>query len=203
MLPAAGGDGVIPADPAHRDALRELPCKPGGCFPSIRIPGRPVRQRLFGGIFTGNREGWIMNDSIFHLAFPVRDLAQTRRFYIENLGFAAGRESPAALIINMGGHQIVAQLSNHEPREQDGIYPRHFGLIFDDRDEWQRLVDRVRRQGMEFYREPMARFPGQVLEHDTFFLCDPSGNLLEFKYYHHRSAIFGETGIASIGDKNR
>jgi len=144
-----------------------------------------------------------MNDSIFHLAFPARDLAQARRFYIEGLGFTAGRESPAALIMNMGGHQVVAQRSDNEPREQDGIYPRHFGLIFDDRDAWQRLADRARRQGLEFYREPMVRFPGQALEHDTFFLRDPSGNLLEFKYYHHRSAIFGESGIAAVGDKIR
>jgi hypothetical protein len=144
-----------------------------------------------------------MNDCIFHLAFPVHDLAQARRFYIEGLGFTAGRVSAAALIMNMCGHQVVAQLSDGGSREQDGIYPRHFGLIFDDRNDWRRLVDRVRRQGLEFYREPMARYRGQVLEHDTFFLRDPSGNLLEFKYYHHRSAIFGKTGITMAGDKNR
>jgi len=144
-----------------------------------------------------------MNDYIFHLAFPARDLAQARRFYIDGLGFTAGRESPTALIMNMRGHQVVAQLSEDESREQEGIYPRHFGLIFDDRDDWKRLIDRARQQGLEFYREPMVRYPGQVLEHDTFFLRDPSGNLLEFKYYHHRSAIFGETGIAAVGDRNR
>jgi hypothetical protein len=159
--------------------------------------------RICEGISTGKREEWIVNDSIFHLAFPVRDLAQARRFYVDGLGFVAGRESHAALIMNMAGHQIVAQLSDDAPSEQAGIYPRHFGLIFDDRDDWQHLVDRVRRQGLEFYREPMVRFPGRVLAHDTFFLRDPSGNLLEFKYYHHRSAIFGETGITSVGDRNR
>jgi hypothetical protein len=144
-----------------------------------------------------------MNDNIFHLSIPVRDLGQARRFYIEGLGFTAGRESPVALIMNMGGHQVVAQLSEDALCEQEGIYPRHFGLIFDDRDDWQRLIDRVHRQGIVFYREPMVRYPGQALEHDTFFLGDPSGNLLEFKYYHHRSAIFGETGTASVGDANR
>jgi len=142
-----------------------------------------------------------MNGCIFHLAFPARDLAQARRFYIEGLSFVAGRESRTALIMNMGGHQVVAQLSDEEPSEQGGIYPRHFGLIFDNRDDWQRLLDRARQQDLDFYREPMVRFPGHVLEHDTFFLRDPSGNLLEFKYYHHRSAIFGETGIAAVGER--
>jgi extradiol dioxygenase family protein len=144
-----------------------------------------------------------MSHSIFHLAFPSHDLAQARRFYIDGLGFAAGRESRAALIMNMGGNQVVAQLGDGETPEPGGIYPRHFGLIFDDRDDWQGLVDRVRRQGLAFYREPMVRYPGQVLAHDTFFLCDPSGNLLEFKYYHHRSAIFGNRDMASVGDKHR
>jgi hypothetical protein len=144
-----------------------------------------------------------MNGSMFHLAFPARDLAEARRFYIEGLGFVAGRESPAALIMNIRGHQVVAQLSDDEPRTQDSIYPHHFGLIFDDRGDWQRLLYRARRQGLEFFREPMVRYPGQGLEHDTFFLRDPSGNLLEFKYYHHRSAIFGEAGIAAVGDSDR
>lgn len=141
-----------------------------------------------------------MTSNIFHLAFPVNDIAQALEFYTEGLGFTAGRESSQALIMNIGGHQIVAHLNDEEPREQDGIYPRHFGLIFDERDDWQQLVDRVKQKELGFYRKPMVRFPGKVLEHDSFFLKDPSGNLLEFKYYHHDTAIFGETGIASIGD---
>lgn len=142
-----------------------------------------------------------MNGNLFHLAFPVRDLAQARRFYIDGLGFAAGRESSSALIMNFGGHQVVAQLSDDEPRKQDSIYPRHFGLVFDDRSDWLRFVDRVTQQGIGFFRKPMVRFSGEVLEHDTFFLQDPFGNLLEFKYYHHRSAIFGETGFTAVGDR--
>lgn len=144
-----------------------------------------------------------MNNKIFHLAIPVRDLVQARRFYVEGLGCTAGRQSPVALIMNMGGHQVVAQLSDDELPEQDGIYPRHFGLIFDDREDWQQLVDRVHRKDIVFFREPEVRYPGQLLEHETFFLRDPSGNLLEFKYYHHPSAIFGQTDRASVGDTNR
>jgi extradiol dioxygenase family protein len=77
--------------------------------------------------------------------------------------------------MNMGGNQAVAQFGDGEIPEPGGIYPSHFGLIFDDRDDWQGLVDRVRRQGLAFYREPMVRYPGQVLAHDTFFLCDSLG----------------------------
>jgi extradiol dioxygenase family protein len=46
-----------------------------------------------------------------------------------------------------------------------------------------------------------VRFPGTPLEHHTFFLEDPSHNLLEFKHYVRESAIFGETEISTIGDR--
>ena len=45
---------------------------------------------------------------------------------------------------------------------------------------------------MKFYQQPRRRFAGTRIEHLTFFLEDPSQNLLEFKHYLYESAIFGE-----------
>ena len=43
--------------------------------------------------------------------------------------------------------------------------------------------------------------PQHRIEHHTFFLEDPSGNLLEFKkYYTNESAIFGERECREVGD---
>lgn len=140
---------------------------------------------------------------MFHLAFPVHDISAARTFYVDQLGFAAGRESAQALILNIGDNQIVAQLSAADVLVQPGIYPRHFGLIFDHLSQWMALRDRVVEVGIGFYREPMVRFPGEKIEHSTFFIEDPSRNLLEFKYYSNRSAIFGEIEIRSIGDDTR
>ncbi|SPU49068.1 dioxygenase [Bordetella trematum] len=47
----------------------------------------------------------------FHLAFPVRDLAEARRFYGELLGCPEGRSSPEWIDFNFYGHQIVAHLA--------------------------------------------------------------------------------------------
>ena len=137
---------------------------------------------------------------LFHLAFPCTDLEATKRFYVEGLGCTLGRESASAVTLGLAGHQLVAHLVEQATEPQKGIYPRHFGFVFTSRDDWQALCDRARAKGLRFYQEPRRRFPGTRLEHATFFLEDPSHNLLEFKCYTHDSAIFGEREDARVGD---
>ena len=141
-----------------------------------------------------------MQKAVFHLAFPVTDLEDTKRFYVDGLGCTLGRETGSALILGLAGNQIVAHLAK-ESVAQKGIYPRHFGLVFTDEKDWQALVDRAKAKGLKFDQEPRRRFPGKPTEHRTFFLEDPSRNLLEFKHYTHESAIFGEQDYDEIGDK--
>lgn len=140
-----------------------------------------------------------MSRSIFHVAFPVHDLAAAKRFYAEGLGCTVGRESARALTLGLAGHQLVAHVTDaREP--QQGIYPRHFGLIFSTLADWQALVDRAKAKALKFYQQPRVRFPGTRIEHRTFFLEDPSSNLLEFKHYTYESAIFGERDLPEVGD---
>ncbi|MGH7256643.1 MAG: VOC family protein, partial [Nitrospirales bacterium] len=68
-----------------------------------------------------------MNEVLFHLAFPVTDLAAAKRFYVDGLGCTLGRESATALTLGLAGHQLVAHLAKEAPPSQKGIYPRHFG----------------------------------------------------------------------------
>lgn len=140
-----------------------------------------------------------MMRALFHLAFPVTDLEATKKFYVEGLGCTLGRESDSAVILGLAGHQIVAHLVK-EVSPQKGIYPRHFGLVFTDEKDWQALADRAKSKGLKFYQEPRTRYAGQPIEHRTFFLEDPSHNLLEFKFYTRESAIFGERDHSKIGD---
>lgn len=138
---------------------------------------------------------------IFHLAFPVTDLEEAKRFYVDGLGCGLGRESEQALTLELAGNQLVAHLTRQPSEAQKGIYPRHFGLVFTDEADWQALVDRAKAKGLTFYQEPRRRYPGTKIEHRTFFLEDPFHNLLEFKFYLHDSAIFGERDHASVGDR--
>jgi extradiol dioxygenase family protein len=143
-----------------------------------------------------------MTSPSFHLSIPVFDLAATERWYVEGLGCGRGRRNEHALILNLGGHQVVAQRVAEETREvpQPGIYPRHFGLVFPELGAWQALLAQARRAGLRFGVEPKCRFPGEQLEHHTFFLIDPAGNWLEFKHYIHPEAVMGCANQALVGD---
>jgi len=143
-----------------------------------------------------------MSKILFHLAFPVTDLAATKQFYVEGLGCELGRESESAVTLGLAGHQLVAQLTSQKLERQQGIYPRHFGLVFTSEKDWQALVERAKAKGLKFYQEPRRRYLGTKIEHLTFFLEDPSHNLLEFKHYAHDTAIFGEHDFAEVGDKD-
>ncbi len=138
--------------------------------------------------------------ALFHLAFPVHDLAAAKQFYVNGLGCVLGRESSTAVTFGLAGHQLIAHLSVESIVHQKGIYPRHFGLVLTLEEEWQALADRADAQALTFYLQPRLRFAGTRIEHRTFFLKDPSGNLLEFKYYRHDSAIFGERDYSTVGD---
>lgn len=141
-----------------------------------------------------------MNTSIFHLSFPVRDIESTKEFYVLGLGCRIGRQSSVAMMLDFYGHQLVAHVTNDLEPQQPSIYPRHFGLVCQSEEEWNEWRDRAQNNRLTFFREPHRRFSGTPLEHLTFFLKDPSHNLLEFKFYLNAKAIFGEQTFSQIGD---
>jgi extradiol dioxygenase family protein len=121
--------------------------------------------------------------NVFHLAIPCRDLDETHRFYIEGLGCRQGRRYEDRLTIDFFGDQLVCHLAPHEIDTEPRMYPRHFGVTFRSRGDLEAVLDRARRAGLPFFREPFVRFDGRRERHVTFFLCDPSNNLIEFKHY--------------------
>ena len=137
---------------------------------------------------------------IFHIAFPIENIADTRKFYIDGLGCIPGRETDSSIILNLYGHQLVAHITKEPLAVQTGIYPRHFGIVFTTLADWQELLDKASTNQLKFYQSAKHRFPGAITEHRTFFLEDPFANLLEFKYYAHPEAIFGAQEFTQIGD---
>lgn len=141
-------------------------------------------------------------NTLFHLAFPIHDFALAKVFYHHQLGFTLGRESEHALILNFGNHQIVAHKVDTLLPQQEGIYPRHFGLIFQEQSEFDAFIARLIAQQVPFEFPVKIRFKDTRIEHQSFFLKDPSNNLLEFKHYRFASAIFGETDYKRIGENS-
>jgi extradiol dioxygenase family protein len=135
---------------------------------------------------------------LFHLAFPVNDLAEARRFYGGLLQCPEGRSSDEWVDFNFHGHQIVAHLapqeSSHGPTNAvDGhdVPVRHFGAIL-PMEQWEALADRLRRENIAFVIEPHVRFKGEVGEQATMFFLDPSGNALEFKAFGDLGQVFAK-----------
>lgn len=139
-------------------------------------------------------------NTLFHLAFPLHDFELAKMFYQDKLGFKLGRESEHALIFEFGSAQIVGHKIEAELPLQEGIYPRHFGLIFVEEEEFNTFIQQLSNKKVSFEIPIKTRFPDTKIEHQSFFLKDPSNNLLEFKYYTHYSAIFGEKNYKQIGE---
>jgi uncharacterized protein len=137
----------------------------------------------------------------FHVALPVRDLAEARRFYGGLLGCPEGRSDALWIDFNLYGHQFVCHLVaelgsegqvalHHNPVDGHGVPVPHCGVVL-EMDEWRALAERLRARGTAFVIEPGIRFAGQAGEQATMFLLDPSGNALEFKAFRDiKSQLF-------------
>jgi len=136
--------------------------------------------------------------NLFHLAFPVHDLAAAREFYGGLLECEEGRCSDKWVDFNLYGHQIVTHLAPgsagvkaHNPVDRDDVPIPHFGVVL-PMDQWNELAERLKSKGVKFIIEPKVRFKGEIGEQATMFFLDPSGNALEFKSFKDFSLVFAK-----------
>ncbi|WP_157017073.1 VOC family protein [Mesorhizobium xinjiangense] len=133
----------------------------------------------------------------FHLAFPVRDLEETRAFYRDVLGCEIGRSSESWVDFSLFGHQLSAHLRpGANDADRDGAVDGklvpipHFGVVL-SMEDWQALAGRLEASpGVDWLERPMVRFEGEPGEQATLFICDPSGNALEFKGFRSMEQVF-------------
>jgi uncharacterized protein len=131
----------------------------------------------------------------FHLAFLVRDLDETRRFYVDVLGCHEGRSAPTWVDFELYGNQLSCHLGTPPPTADvghvDGILVPlpHFGAII-GWDEYEQLAARLTAARVPFIVSPRVRYPGEPGEQGTFFFRDPSGNALEFKAFRRPDEVF-------------
>ena len=133
----------------------------------------------------------------FHLAIPVDDLEKAELFYGSLMGCETGRRSDEWIDFNFFGHQLVTHLTETAngigvaTNKVDGkdVPVQHFGIVLKP-DDWRVLAAKLQAAGTDFIIEPGIRFEGQPGEQGTFFLLDPAGNALEFKYFEDIDALF-------------
>ena len=71
----------------------------------------------------------------------------------------------------------------------DNIPSRHFGVIL-TWNQWQQLCQMINGKNIDYFIKPKIRFRGKSGEQATFFIQDPSGNVLEFKSFKNDSFVF-------------
>lgn len=134
----------------------------------------------------------------FHFAFKVRDLASTRKFYIDILGCEEGRSTDTWVDFNFFGNQLSAHISENLPAPDfcgkvDGVSVPipHFGCILSE-DDFNRIQKQFENAEVEFLLKPQKRYEGAKGEQTTMFVFDFSGNPLEFKAFVNEEEVFDE-----------
>jgi extradiol dioxygenase family protein len=137
----------------------------------------------------------------FHIAIPVRDLEETRKFYGGVLGCPEARSTRDWVDFDFYGNSVSAYLHPEEARREvpsslvdvtdspKWIPVRHFGVIL-EWTEWERTIELLRNRGIRFVIGPLVRFKGRNGEQGTVYFEDPCGNTLELKAFRDAETRF-------------
>lgn len=134
----------------------------------------------------------------FHVAIPVHNLAECRKFYNEILECEEGRSSDHWVDFNLFGHQVVI---HYKPKAEEGLHTNpvdgkdvpvpHYGVVL-PWDTFHSFAEKLKAKGVSFVIEPYIRFKGLVGEQATMFFLDPAGNALEFKAFRDMGQLFAK-----------
>ena len=134
----------------------------------------------------------------FHYAFKVKDIASTRKFYMDILGCVEGRFTDSWIDFDFFGHQLSAHVSNNLPPLDycgtvDGIRVPipHFGCIV-SYEQFDEIRKKLESNNIKFIVKPSKRYEGKVGEQLTMFIMDFSENSIEFKAFTDESEIFAK-----------
>ena len=132
----------------------------------------------------------------FHVAIPVHNLKECRRFYREVLECEEGRSSDHWVDFNLFGHQLVI---HYKPKSEENLHTNpvdgknvpvpHYGVVL-PWNTFENFAEKLRAKGVSFAIEPYIRFKGEVGEQATMFFLDPAGNALEFKAFRNIDQLF-------------
>ena len=136
--------------------------------------------------------------SIFHLAYTVRDLESSRKFYGDLLGCQEGRSTESWVDFDFFGNQLslhigqtIQELESDSRVDNVEVPLPHFGCVL-DWDLFHNLADKLKSAGIVFIIEPTIRFKGMPGEQATMFLEDYSQNALEFKSFRNPNEVFSQ-----------
>jgi hypothetical protein len=133
--------------------------------------------------------------ALFHLAYNVTDLDETRAFYGALLGCREGRSTESWVDFDFFGHQISLHLGKPFETANTGkvgehmVPMPHLGIVL-PMEEWKTLASRLEEEDLDFVLKPQIRFPGEPGEQATMFFRDPSGNPIEVKGFRDLEGVY-------------
>jgi hypothetical protein len=136
-----------------------------------------------------------MDGPILHLSLPVRDLREAEFFYTTMLGCRLGRTRDDWIDVWFFGMQLTLQCRPDEvhPAADQGV--RHFGVALHDEQAFTELVERLSRHEVHWLT-PLTAYTAASLSGKTAIkVADPSGNVIEIKYYSDETDYVAEDGV--------
>lgn len=130
-------------------------------------------------------------EPLLHLSVPVDDLDVARQFYESALGCRIGRVRADWIDVWFFGLQLTLHERPEEVAALADQGVRHFGVVLQDRDAFESLVTRIRAADVAWLTEPASHTDAVLSGKVGGKLADPSGNVIEIKYYEDPSEFLG------------
>ena len=127
------------------------------------------------------------NTNCFHLAIPCGDLEVAKKFYNEALGCRLDNSAQEWADVDFWGNELTLHEADHglqnERHDVDmgQVSVPHFGIHL-SRHVFDVIKERIEAHDeFTYLDEPYLRFKDDEQEQETFFIKDPSGNVIEIK----------------------
>jgi extradiol dioxygenase family protein len=117
-----------------------------------------------------------------HLSLPVRDLAESRQFYVDLLGCHPGREREGWMDVWFYGMQVTLHEQPDQVLTADQAGVRHFGVTLTE-EQFDALIARLAGHPIRWVRPVATDHRGTSRQQTKATLSDPSGNAVELKWY--------------------
>lgn len=131
----------------------------------------------------------------FHISLPCLHIAATEKFYTQIIGVTTGRKALNWVDINLFGHQITFTKSGKFNFEypsysfEKTVLPSfHFGVIL-PQDKWATLYANLKKEDF-LHIDKTTFLSGKKGAHQSYFLRDPNGYIIEFKCFDVADEVF-------------
>jgi uncharacterized protein len=128
---------------------------------------------------------------ILHLSLPIRDLEESKDFYVNALGCKIGRVRDTWIDVWFHGMQLALHVRSDQVLPLNPESVRHFGITL-GADELAALIARLEARPTQWLKQPTTDYAGTPRAQTKAMIADPSGNAIELKTYADPESAFAD-----------